>query len=204
MVWRGKEKEEIRSVPVRLNKGETKFVVDFKKFLNGNKEFFKNKDIFLLRNLSRRGVGFFTSSGFYPDFIIWIKNKNRQNMIFVDPKGIRSLGHFNDSKILLCVPDFTSIADFKPATTYINIKEIEKVVNERLKKTREDVVLTLNAFIISTSKYDDIKKTWENGRFSNIDYKDAEKEFDRYNILFQEDETYIYKILEKAGVFQND
>ena len=204
VVWRGKEKEEIRSVPVRLNKGETKFVVDFKKFLNGNKEFFKNKDIFLLRNLSRRGVGFFTSSGFYPDFIIWIKNKNRQNMIFVDPKGIRNLGHFNDDKILLCVPDFTSIPDFKAASTYINIKEIEKGVNERLKKRREDVALTLDAFIISTSRYDDIKKTWENGRFSNIDYKDAEEEFDKYNILFQEDDTYIQKIFEKAGVVKND
>ena len=33
----------------------------------------------------------------------------------------------------------------------------------------------MRAFVISISKYDDIKKTWENGRFSDIDYKDAEE-----------------------------
>ena len=29
------------------------------------------------------------------------------------------------------------------------------------------------------------------------------EEFERYNIFFQEDETYIQKILEKAGVVKN-
>ena len=110
-------------------------------------------------------------------------------MIFVDPKGIRNLGNFSDPKIQLCASD---------------IKEIENRVREELKRKGEIVNIKLEAFIISVSKYDDIKKTWEDGRFSDIDYKDAEEEFNKYNILFQEDETYVQKILEKAGVVKND
>jgi len=188
VIWR-KNKEEIKSIPVKLNKGETKFVSDLRAFLNRNEKLLGSIDIFLLRNLSRRGIGFFISSGFYPDFIIWVKNKNEQNMIFVDPKGIRNLGNFNDDKIQLCV-------------SYI--KEIENRVREELKRKGEVVNIKLEAFIISVSKYDDIKKTWENGRFSDIDYKDAEEEFNKHNILFQEDVEYIQKIFEKAGVVKND
>ena len=188
VIWR-KNKEEIKSIPVKLNKGETKFVSDLRAFLNRNEKLLGSIDIFLLRNLSRRGIGFFISSGFYPDFIIWVKNKNEQNMIFVDPKGIRNLGNFNDDKIQLCV-------------SYI--KEIENRVREELKRKGEIVNIKLEAFIISVSKYDDIKKTWEDGRFSDIDYKDAEEEFNKHNILFQEDEEYIQKIFEKAGVVKND
>ncbi len=182
VIWKGKKKEEIKSVPVKLNKGETKFVKDFKDFLNRNKESFKNKNIFLLRNLSRRGVGFFISSGFYPDFIIWTKNENKQNIIFVDPKGIRNLGNFNDDKIQLCA-------------SYI--KEIEKNVNEKLKEKAEPVTLILDAFIISVSSYEDIKATFGED-------KCTKEEFESHNILFQEDEIYIKKILEKTGAIKND
>jgi len=187
VIWR-KNKEEIKSIPIKLNKGEAKFVNDLRNFLNRNKNSLGNIDIFLLRNLSRKGIGFFISSGFYPDFIIWVKNENKQNMIFVDPKGLMYRGNFKDDKIQLCI-------------SYI--KEIEKNVNEKLKEKADMISMKLDAFIISVSRYDDIKKTWENGRFSDIDYNDAEEEFERYNILFQEDETYIQKILEKAGVVKN-
>jgi len=181
IIWR-KNKEEIKSIPVRLNKGETKFVSDLRKFLNRNKNSLGSIDIFLLRNLSRRGIGFFLSSGFYPDFIIWVKNENKQHMIFVDPKGIRNLGNFNDDKIQLCV-------------SYI--EEIEKNVNEKLKEKAESITLTLDAFIISVSSYDDIKTTFGEGKCTRED-------FEKHNILFQEDDTCIQKIFEKAGVVKND
>ena len=188
VIWKEK-KEKIKSIPVKLNKGEKEFVSNLREFLNRNKNSLGSIDIFLLRNLSRRGIGFFISSGFYPDFIIWVKNKNKQHMIFVDPKGIRNLGNFSDPKIQLCASD---------------IKDIENRVKEELKRKGEVVDIKLEAFVISVSKYDDIKKTWENNRFSDIDYKDAEEEFDKHNILFQEDDTYIQKIFEKAGVVKND
>jgi hypothetical protein len=41
------------------------------------------------------------SSSFYPDFILWVVDKNKQHIYFLDPKGIL-LGdnHFNNPKIL--------------------------------------------------------------------------------------------------------
>jgi len=70
-------------------------------------------------------------------------------------------------------------------------------VNKNLKKKQEPVILTLDAFIASISSYDDIKTTFENG-------KCMKEEFERYNVLFQEDNTYIWKIFEKAEVVKND
>ncbi|MGC8497772.1 MAG: DEAD/DEAH box helicase family protein [Thermoplasmata archaeon] len=177
IIWK-ENKEKIKSVPTKLNEGETKFLKDFKNFLNSNNSLFKNNDIFLLRNLSRKGVGFFINSGFYPDFIIWIKKDNKQHIIFVDPKGIRNLGNFNDDKIQLC-------------TSYI--KEIEERINEEARNKGITVDFQLDAFIISTSSYDDIVKIFGEGNHEKID-------FENHNIFFQEDRDYIKKILEKVGV----
>jgi hypothetical protein len=177
IIWK-ENKEEIKSIPVKLNKGETKFVENFRNFLNRYKKIFENSEVFLLRNLSKRGIGFFISSGFYPDFIIWIRNEGVQHMIFVDPKGIRNLGNFNDGKIQLCV-------------SYI--KKIEKKVNVELKRKGERVNLQLNAFIISVSSYDDIKTKFGEGKYSK-------KEFEEHNIFFQKDGGYLKKIFERIGV----
>lgn len=164
IIWK-KNKEEIKSIPVKLNKGETKFLEDFKNFLNRNSNLFENHDIFLLRNLSRKGIGFFISSGFYPDFVIWInEKKNKQHMIFIDPKGIRNLGNFNDYKIQLCVSD---------------IKEIEEKINKELKNKGEMVNLQLDAFILSVSPYNDIKDKFGEG-------KHTKEEFEKHNVIFQE------------------
>jgi len=61
---------------------------------------FTGEEIFLLRNLSLRGVKFFQTSGYYPDFILWRKKKDRQTVVFIDPKGIR---HVEDEKVQLGV-----------------------------------------------------------------------------------------------------
>jgi hypothetical protein len=181
IIWK-KNKEEIKSIPVKLNKGETKFLEDFKNFLNRNSNLFENHDIFLLRNLSRKGIGFFISSGFYPDFIIWIRKENKQHIIFIDPKGIRNLGNFNDDKIQLCV-------------SYI--KNIDRRINEELKNREEDVDLQLDAFILSISPYNDIKDTFGEGNHTK-------EEFEEHNIVFQEDSGYLKKIFEKVGGIKDD
>ncbi len=177
IVWR-EGREEVKSFPVKLNRGEAKFVKDFQDFLTKNAKLLENKEVFLLRNLSRRGVGFFLSSGFYPDFIIWAREGERQHMIFIDPKGIRNLGNFNDDKIRLC-------------SSYI--KEVEKRVNEKLRGRGDRVNLILDAFIISVSSYYDVKNTFGEGNYSK-------EEFERHNVLFQEDPKYVKKIFEKAGI----
>ena len=49
------------------------------------------ESIYLLRNLSRgKGIGFFESEGFYPDFILWHRKVNgKQRLLFVEPHGMR-------------------------------------------------------------------------------------------------------------------
>ncbi len=42
---------------------------------------------------------FFEADNFYPDFILWIKEENRQYITFVDPKGILMLGSLEHPKI---------------------------------------------------------------------------------------------------------
>ncbi len=183
IVWE-KDKEEIKSFPVKLNRGETRFIKDFKIFLDRNKELFKNKSVFMLRNLSKRGIGFFIHSGFYPDFIIWVVQENKQNMIFIDPKGIRNLGNFKDDKVQFCV-------------SYI--KEIEKEVNKGLKRTKGSFYLQMDAFILSVSPYYEVKSVFGEGNHSL-------EEFEEHNILFQEsysngETEYLRKIFKRVGVF---
>ena len=77
-------------MPTGLNPGETKFVNDLQKYLLKNRT--KNKEIYLLRNQTRgKGVGFFEENSFYPDFIMWLKEPEKQKIIFIDPKGISRL-----------------------------------------------------------------------------------------------------------------
>lgn len=85
--------------PVPLNKGERNLVEDIREFHDGTTEFFGDKKLYLLRNLSKgRGVGFFEAGNFHPDFILWLIVGGHQYIAFIDPKGIRNLG-FNDPKI---------------------------------------------------------------------------------------------------------
>jgi hypothetical protein len=82
-------------------------------------------EIYVLRNQSKTGVGFFESSGFYPDFIIWVKLLGRQWIVFVDPKGLRNVGGFASEKVRLAE----------------RLKEIERALG------RDDIIL--DAFLIA-------------------------------------------------------
>ena len=165
LVIYGEGKENIKTEPPRLNKGETEFVKRLRDYLKNNRSKFKEKEIFLLRNLSQKGIKFFQTSGFYPDFIMWLRSKNKQATVFIDPKGIRNLGNFNNEKIQL----------------HKYIKEIKEEVN----KTHKN--LKLGSLILSVSKYKDIKKIFDNG-------KRTKEEFEKNHILFTEDKDLIDKL----------
>jgi len=81
----------------------------------------------LLRNQSKTGVGFFADGNFYPDFIIWIIDGDKQYINFIDPKGILHLNSFNDAKMELAH----------------KIKDIEEKLS--------DTNTILNSFIISNT-----------------------------------------------------
>jgi len=93
------EKEEITLKPTGLNEGETQFVRDLERYLKQHP--IPGKDVYLLRNLTRgKGVGFFEENSFYPDFILWLKEQQKQKIVFIDPKGI--LRHsLTDQKLTL-------------------------------------------------------------------------------------------------------
>jgi len=89
-----------RISPVGLNDGEENFVSDFSSFVASTraKGEYTDCDFYLLRNGTRsKGFGFYFSSagGFFPDFLLWIKQKDgekneKQYLTFIDPHGLRN------------------------------------------------------------------------------------------------------------------
>jgi len=88
-------KPQVQASPVALNENEAKFV-EYLKEIHGikeNVEQLQGKAFYLMRNLSGgKGVSFFDDYHFYPDFILWVKDDARQDILFIDPKG---LAYFN-------------------------------------------------------------------------------------------------------------
>lgn len=124
----------IKISPVALNPGEKRFVADVRKFFDDNRNgMLAGKDIYLLRNESRKGIGFFEASGFYPDFILWVNDGEHQHVTFIDPKGIRNLKGFQDPKI-----------------------QLYKTLKEEVEPTLHDADITLDSFILSNTAYQDV------------------------------------------------
>lgn len=82
--------DRIKSDPPGLTDSEVQFVTDLRRFIREQGDALGEREVFLLRNLSRgKGIGFFESEGFYPDFILWVREKDRQRVVFVEPHGMR-------------------------------------------------------------------------------------------------------------------
>lgn len=81
--------------PIGLVESEMRFVNDLMEFYcsEKNAEFFRDKDLYLMRNAAskERGVGFVMAGNFYPDFMLWIVDRDRQYLSFIDPKGLRNV-----------------------------------------------------------------------------------------------------------------
>lgn len=123
--------------PVPLNEGERDFVKDLRTFCQNHSDddILKNRKLFLLRNQSKKGVGFFEGNGFYPDFILWVKEGRKQKVVFIDPKGIRNLDDgMKNPKIQL----------------YVRLRD---VIMPQLK----DRNLALDSYILSVTPYKKIR-----------------------------------------------
>ena len=96
-------RESVKISPVALNDGEANFVRYLKTVIeNRGDEFLQDKEIYLMRNLSGgEGISFFDDYSFYPDFILWVKDSERQDILFIDPKGLVHSGRRVKSKIRL-------------------------------------------------------------------------------------------------------
>jgi len=88
LLYLSKGNMEINVSPVALNRSELSFVNSLKKYVIENDEFFKDKKLYLIRNRSRKGIGFFEDKGFFPDFIMWLIADGKQYINFIDPHGM--------------------------------------------------------------------------------------------------------------------
>ena len=107
-----------------------------------------------------KGVGFFEAGRFHPDFILWMLKADKQYVTFIDPHGLLHGSGIGDEKIKL----------------HKGIKEIEKRLND------PDVIL--NSFILSWTKYPQLK------------WNKEQKELEDMHVLFMQDDRdqYIDKL----------
>ncbi len=166
---KGEKFNEIKTVPVRLNQGERDFMRHLRTFIDSEQERFKNKEVFVLRNLSQKGMGFFIeSSSFYPDFMIWIIEPGHQHIYFIDPKGIRETRNFNNPKVIFC---------------HDQVKDLEKKINQDLKQNEVELTVSIDAWILSVTPFKDVCSVWgANGA--------TRDEFTANHIVFIEDNTH--------------
>lgn len=152
--------------------GEAQFIRHLRDYLCDNVAEFEGKEIFLLRNLTRgKGIGLFDvaeGESFYPDFILWIIEHGKQWITFIDPHGLaKPQGGFDNPKIRL----------------HKEIRELESELQSKLEKWE----VRLASFIISTSAYDAIQRTFGTPR-------PTRRDFERNHVLFQEDDEYVCKM----------
>lgn len=133
----------VKVSPVALNVGETALVRSLRDYYEKHKNGkLRGNDVYLLRNESRKGIGFFEASGFYPDFILWVNNGQKQRVVFIDPKGIRNLQSLNHPKI-----------------------QLFKTLKEEVEPTLNDPDILLDSYIISNTPYRDVSLWGERPKF---------------------------------------
>jgi hypothetical protein len=88
--------EDVSISPPGLGKNEREFVKDLRRFWEAHhlEEQYRHLELYLLRNLPKVGVGFFIHSGFYPDFILWARDRRDKTVRvrFLDPHGLHHAG----------------------------------------------------------------------------------------------------------------
>ena len=130
---------QIQVSPVVLNSDEMIFVDYLKEYVESHSGELEGKSLYLLRNKSKVGMGFFEAGNFYPDYILWIDTKDKQYISFIDPKGLMHIR-----------PDDPKVEFYK------TIKELEA----RLAPSADGKTVILNSFIMSGSKSSELGLWW--------------------------------------------
>lgn len=156
------------AVPLKLRPlsfdavSEVQFVRDLEAFYKSDlgRKVIGKRSLYLLRNADNKskGLGFALAGNFYPDFLLWLVDDEtgEQWLNFVDPKGLFKLS-LSDPKFGL-------------------YKEV-KVLQEKL----GDPLLTLNAFILSVTKFSDLLNT-----------PCSQGDLEHRNVLFMDDGGPVY------------
>lgn len=130
---------KIQVSPVALNSDEMIFVDYLKAYVESHSSELEGKSLYLLRNKSKVGMGFFEAGNFYPDYILWIDTEDKQYISFIDPKGLMHIR-----------PDDPKVEFYK------TIKELEA----RLAPSADGKTVVLNSFIMSGSKSSELRLWW--------------------------------------------
>ena len=130
---------KIQVSPVALNTDEMRFVDYLKTYVEDHAAKLADKSLYLLRNKSKVGMGFFEAGNFYPDYILWIDTPETQYISFIDPKGLMHIR-----------PDDPKIEFYR------TIKELEV----RLSPTAGGKRIVLNSFIMSGTRSSDLRMWW--------------------------------------------
>jgi len=132
---KSKNLEFIKISPIQLVESERDFIKLLEQYIDEKHSEEYLDEIYLLRNPSRKGIGFFETKNFYPDFVLLTIKGDEQTITFIDPKGLVMVDS-DDEKLEL----------------YKKIKEIEAEINKR-----EGLKIKLNSFILAHNYYDELR-----------------------------------------------
>ena len=134
----------VKYSPPGLNPGERDFVKALRAYArteDGQALLARHdRELFLLRNQSRgRGVGFLVNEErFFPDFILWLKGPRRQDIVFIEPHGLK----------------ISSNLDVNPKVQFFKtIKAYERELNARA--DRDDIAL--HSYIVSQTSFEELR-----------------------------------------------
>jgi len=170
------QQTDYQLTPIPLNKGEARLVIDLQKAWS-NGLFPQDADVYLLRNIAGKGaVGVFIDGGFEPDFILWIKHQSQQQVVFMDPKGLRQI---------------SGGAAHPKVQFYKTIKELER----SLQASGADKNIKLHAFLVSETKSAVLESQWDEYDGAPV----TRERMESWNILFpDEDQLYVKKLFENV------
>ena len=155
-------RSRVKSEPAALNESERLFVEDMRTYCETEMDnSLADGELYLLRNLGPgKGVGFFDTRGFYPDFILWIKSGAAQRIVFIEPHGMLfAEAYAHDDK----------------ARLHIFLRERAKAMSARSKLKN----VSLDSFIVSATAFEDLRPRYDDGSW------DRER-FAAAHILFPE------------------
>lgn len=82
--------ESVQVKPTPLKESEYKFIRDLENFWKAHHDRYPTITLYLMRNPSKTGLGFYHKTGFYPDFILWVEKSSGWRVVFVEPHGMRN------------------------------------------------------------------------------------------------------------------
>jgi hypothetical protein len=167
-----KKEDKINFSPEGLVESEVKFVKDLRRFIEENRERFKDVETYLLRNFPKTGIGFqLTWAGFYPDFIMWLKEGDQQTIVFIDPKGLEHDKSLDCEKIVFA-------GTRNVGSDAVTIKTIERKLN--------NPNIRLESFILSATSYKNLVE--------NLVKIPSKSDYEKNHVLFIDDNDWCEKM----------